>query len=78
MILELLSDATAAEWDAYVDARPDATCYHLRAWQRVAERAYRMPAPHLLARDRPGGPLRGVLPLFVIGGPFGRSVARKK
>lgn len=75
MILEELSPASASEWDAFVDAHPLATCYHLRAWQRVAEVAYGLDAPHLIARARPGGPIRGVLPLFIIGGPLGRYVA---
>jgi FemAB-related protein (PEP-CTERM system-associated) len=76
VILEELSPSCEAEWDAFVDARPDATCYHLRAWQRVAVRAYGMEAPHLLARDRPGGPVRGVLPLFVVDGALGSGLGR--
>ncbi len=55
---------SAAEWDAFVERQQAATLYHLYAWRAVAERAYRLPAPFLCARDAPGRPIRGVLPLF--------------
>jgi len=60
----------AAAWDAYVLEHPDATLYHLHAWRRVAERAYGLDAPFLVARDRRWGAIRGVLPLFRIPRPF--------
>jgi FemAB-related protein (PEP-CTERM system-associated) len=74
IFVEELDPHASSEWDAYVDGRPDATCYHLRAWQSAAERAYRMSAPHLVARRGPGGPLAGVLPLFVVRRPLARYV----
>jgi FemAB-related protein (PEP-CTERM system-associated) len=61
---------SAADWDAYVRGHPSATMYHLYAWKTVAERAYGMKAPFLVARDRPGGPIRGVLPLVRVPRPF--------
>ncbi len=72
--VEELSDASAAEWDDYVAAQPGATLYHLRAWKLVAERAYSMRAPFLIARDESTGAVRGALPLFVVDRPFGRYV----
>jgi FemAB-related protein (PEP-CTERM system-associated) len=48
--------------------------YHHRGWRAVAERAYGLPAPHLIARERHGGAVRGVLPLFVVGPPLHRYV----
>jgi FemAB-related protein (PEP-CTERM system-associated) len=64
-----LADSAAA-WDAYVSKQSGATLYHLFAWKRVAEEAYRMRAPFLVARDGPGQPIRGVLPLVRVPRPF--------
>lgn len=66
MIVEELTAGTAHEWDAYVGGHPEANCYHLRAWRDVGTRAYRLRAPYLVARATPKGPVRGVLPLFVV------------
>lgn len=71
--VEVLAERDHAAWDAYVDAHPDAGCYHLRAWKVVAERAYGLRAPFLAARRRPEGPLAGALPLFFFGLPWARS-----
>ncbi|MFN8178139.1 MAG: GNAT family N-acetyltransferase [bacterium] len=71
MVVEQLAPEAAAEWDAFVDGRADATWYHRRAWQDVAQRAYGLSAPFLIARDAPGGPAAGVLPLFVVRNPRG-------
>lgn len=70
MVIEKLSSKTFVEWDDYVEEHPDSTCYHLRAWQTVAERAYRIAAHFLIARKEPGRPICGALPLFIVGGPF--------
>jgi FemAB-related protein (PEP-CTERM system-associated) len=64
-----LADSQAA-WDAYVSRCPNATLYHLFAWKTVAETAYRMRAPFLVARDAPGKAIRGVLPLVRVPRPF--------
>lgn len=66
MRVEELTPAGAAEWSAYLEARADANCYHLLAWKHAAERAYGLACPFLVARDEPGGPLVGVLPLFLV------------
>jgi FemAB-related protein (PEP-CTERM system-associated) len=66
MIIEKLRAESGKEWDSYIEQHPASTCYHLRAWQRVAVNAYRIEAPYLIARDTPEGPLRGVLPLFTV------------
>src|SRR6266851_5618936 len=72
MLIAELRKTEASAWDAYVDCHPRANCYHLRAWKTAAEAAYGIEAPFLLARERSDGPVRGVLPLFVIrGGPVG-------
>lgn len=66
--IELLEGSSFAEWDAYVEARPEATCYHLRAWKRVAERAYGIQTSFLLARRK--GAIAGVQPLFTVRRPM--------
>jgi FemAB-related protein (PEP-CTERM system-associated) len=73
VVIEPLAELEYPAWDAYVDAHPAATCYHLSGWAEVA-RAYRLSTRMLAAREGAGGPLRGVLPLFVIPRPFRRYV----
>jgi len=57
-------DAVGADdraWDAYVDAHPDATFFHLSGWRGLIERVFRHRCHYLVAeRD---GRLTGVLPL---------------
>jgi len=67
MIIEELSKSEEPVWDAYVDAHPQANCYHLRAWKTAAEEAYGFETPFLLARDRAAGRVCGALPLFDAG-----------
>lgn len=72
--IETLKQEDHEAWDAYVAQHPAATMYHDRAWQQVAQRAYRMTAPFLVARDDSSTQLRGVLPLYVVRRPFGSYV----
>jgi len=58
-----LSPREGSAWDEYVEAR-GGNCYHARAWQSAAERAYRLRAPFLVARA--GGAICGALPLFIV------------
>jgi FemAB-related protein (PEP-CTERM system-associated) len=65
-----IADAMA-EWNAYVDAHPDATGYHAWEWRHVFEQAFGHEAIYLVAR-RAGRPV-GVLPLvFFRSALFGR------
>jgi len=66
------SASTAAEWDAYVSTQKNATVHHLSAWTTIAERVYDLRARLLVARDAPGAPVRGVLPLVTVPRPLGR------
>jgi FemAB-related protein (PEP-CTERM system-associated) len=68
-VVELLAREEASSWDDYVAQHPDATLYHLHAWQEIAERAYGLSTAFLVARGVAGGPIRGVLPLFRIPRP---------
>lgn len=52
------------EWDRYVAAHPDATAYHLAAWQDVIEQSFGHRTFYLMARR--GSRLVGVLPLVLI------------
>lgn len=52
----------AAEWDAFVEARPEATLAHAAAWARVVREGYGLEPLYLAARDADGR-LAGVLPL---------------
>jgi FemAB-related protein (PEP-CTERM system-associated) len=68
--VEELPASESGAWDAYALRQPGATLYHLHAWRPIARRAYGLDAPFLVARDAPGGSLRGVLPLFRVPRPF--------
>jgi FemAB-related protein (PEP-CTERM system-associated) len=49
-------------WDAFVDATPEATSYHLSAWKKVIEKSFGHRTHYLAALDGSGS-VRGVLPL---------------
>ncbi len=56
------TDATSAEWDAYVERHPDGTGNHLWAWRGIYERVFGHETIYLAARDRSGS-IAGVLPI---------------
>src|SRR5918996_5178746 len=53
-------------WDQFVRSSPDGTVFHLSAWKRVVERAYRLTPHYLIARE--GTETRAILPLFELKG----------
>ena len=59
-------------WERFVESRPDAGIYHGLAWKRVTEEAFGHPARHLCALA--DGEIAAVLPLFEVGGLFGRRL----
>lgn len=59
--LDVAPATDAAAWDAYVQAHPDASGYHLWAWRRVFEDVFHHEAEYLEARR--GDRIVGVLPL---------------
>jgi serine/alanine adding enzyme len=80
---------TAAEWDRFVDAHPQASLYHTWRWSQFASEVFGFPIHRLTARSV-SGELTGVLPLvlqtsllfgrrlvsipfFNYGGPLGTS-----
>ena len=62
----LVSDEVSeAEWDAFVDACPHSSGYHLWRWRRVFERTFGHRTLYLAARSSEGEVV-GVLPAVII------------
>lgn len=53
-----------AAWDAYVQAHPLGSPFHLIAWKSCIQESFSYEAYYLLAED--GATMRGVLPLFLV------------
>ena len=51
-------------WDAFVEATPDASFFHLSGWKKVIEDAFGHPTYYLMAES--GGTVTGVLPLTLV------------
>jgi serine/alanine adding enzyme len=69
--VEISTDVSRSEWDAFVMAHPDATVYHQWGWRTVFERAFGRETMYLAAREDDA--LVGILPLAVFHSPlFGR------
>jgi CelD/BcsL family acetyltransferase involved in cellulose biosynthesis len=66
-ILAPSDEQSLADWDAYVDAHPDATPYHRSDWCRIFEEGLGYRGFLLLARDEAGS-VSGVLPLYRVRG----------
>lgn len=54
--------AGPAEWDAFLDRRPDATLFHRAAWLSIVERTFQYSPCSLVARR--GDAVSGILPLY--------------
>ena len=54
-------DADAQRWDAFVQACPEATFFHLSGWKGIIERIFRHRTRYLLAER--GDRIVGVLPI---------------
>lgn len=66
-------DNFQSAWDQYVYRHPAASIFHLTAWKRVIERAFKFEARYLFIEEH--GSIRGVLPLFMVSNLlFGRSL----
>lgn len=55
------SEAERTQWEAFVEAHPQATKFHRWNWRRVIENTFGWPAFNLMAME--GSKVRGVLPL---------------
>lgn len=61
------------QWDDFVIAHPDSTCFHLHGWKRVIEEALGYETHYLIARR--DGQIAGVLPIASVASRlFSRSV----
>ena len=67
----ITTEISATQWDAFVDAHPDATAYHAWRWKRVFEQAFGHQTVYLAAVE--ADEIRGVLPLAIFSSRlFGR------
>jgi len=62
--VKILTPSVESQWEAYVQASPQATFFHQLGWKRVLEDCYGYIPHYLYAEDRGG--IKGVLPLFEI------------
>jgi len=61
LVVRPLADQDAPLWDAFVEAAPDGTFFHLAGWRRVLAESFGHKTYFVLAES--GGDIRGVLPL---------------
>jgi FemAB-related protein (PEP-CTERM system-associated) len=66
-----VDDSDEARWNAFTEARPEASLCHLFAWRPIVERSYRLETHFLMARANDDRTL-GVLPLVLVPGLLGR------
>ncbi len=57
-----------AAWNAFVDAHPEGSPFHLTAWRDCIQQTFPYKPCPLLAED--GKEIRGVLPLFLVSSPM--------
>jgi lipid II:glycine glycyltransferase (peptidoglycan interpeptide bridge formation enzyme) len=61
--IERLGPEKFPEWDAFVNAHPLSTIFHLSAWNRIAKKVYGIDSTIVVSRDSEGN-IRGGQPLF--------------
>jgi FemAB-related protein (PEP-CTERM system-associated) len=62
--VRLLDQREYGKWDAFVNAHPHGSPFHLVAWKKTIEDAFHYRPQYVVAED--SGDLRAVLPLFLI------------
>lgn len=62
--VRLLPAGDEERWDAFVDAAPEGTFFHLAGWRQVIEKAFRHRTYYLMAERE--GRVSGVLPLTLV------------
>ncbi|MEQ9609305.1 MAG: peptidoglycan bridge formation protein FemAB, partial [Kiloniellaceae bacterium] len=71
--VDSLLDGADADWDRFVEGRPEGTFFHLSGWKAVIEESFGHRCHYLRARQ--GGAVVGVLPrTHVRGRIFGNSL----
>lgn len=71
--INLLKEAESEEWDEYVANHAQGAIYHTLAWKKVTEEGFGHRPYYLRAKDS-AGRIIGVLPMFFVGGLFGRRL----
>ncbi|MBC2695111.1 MAG: FemAB family PEP-CTERM system-associated protein [Desulfobacteraceae bacterium] len=69
IIVKQIEPNDSVVWDAYVNAHPQATLYHLYNWKDIIEKTYGHKTYYLIAEQRPNNPTNqvvGILPLVHI------------
>lgn len=66
--LERLRPENHPEWDAFVNAHPLSTVFHLSAWNRIATKVYEIENEILVSRDA-AGEIRAGTPVFFVKRP---------
>jgi serine/alanine adding enzyme len=74
----IVTNPAAADWDAFVQAHPEATGYHLWGWRDIFEGTFGHEAAYLAAVEPAGGTIVGILPVVsmksMLFGRFGVSL----
>jgi FemAB-related protein (PEP-CTERM system-associated) len=69
--MQITTEISGVQWDAFVESHPEATAYHAWRWKDVFERAFGHETMYLAAVD--GDEVKGVLPLALFSSRlFGR------
>ena len=65
IIVKQIEPNDSVVWDAYIDAHPKSTLYHLYNWKNIIEKTYAHKTYYLIAIDssNPTNPVIGILPL---------------
>jgi len=71
--IDLLQEAESEDWDEYVANHAQGTIYHTLAWRKVTEEGFGH-RPYYLRAKNSTGRIAGVLPMFFVGGLFGRRL----
>src|SRR5262245_9008844 len=53
-------------WDGFVTNHSDGSPFHLTAWQNTIQKTFGHEPMHIVARASEGGPIIGLLPLFLV------------
>lgn len=74
-VIETLESDSWPEWQVFVNRATGCTPFHETGWMRAVKETYGHKPYYLLARRGAGGAVCGILPLFLVKGPFtGRAL----
>ncbi|MGH9795840.1 MAG: GNAT family N-acetyltransferase [Candidatus Acidiferrales bacterium] len=73
LTVDLLQPQDEPAWEAFVASHAAASVYHTLAWKKITEEGLGHRALYIKASDA-AGTIRGVLPLFLVSGLYGRRL----